>query len=104
MEIEKGVAPQLLEKLSEELELRASEIFAQAPPLDLTYLFEMADFEFPNLKDVALRSVRPSAFDEIDRQNPDEFFGAIRQGENFAAPPVSKLHLHRDPLCRTGSA
>jgi polyphosphate kinase len=91
MEIEKGVAPQLLEKLSEELELRTSEIFTQAPPLDLTYFFEMADFDFPNLKDVALRSVRPSAFDEIDRQNPDEFFGAIRQGEILLHHPYQSF-------------
>jgi polyphosphate kinase len=81
MEVEQGVAPKLLNKLTEELEISPSEVFTQNPPLDLTYLFEMYGFDLPHLKDRPFRSVKPAALDEIDRQDADSFFSAIREGE-----------------------
>jgi polyphosphate kinase len=81
MEVEQGVAPKLLNKLIEELEITPAEVFTQNPPLDLTYLFEMYGFDFPNLKDRPFRSVRPAVLDEIDRHDADAFFSAIKEGE-----------------------
>jgi polyphosphate kinase len=81
MEIEEGVAPKLLHKLVEELEISSSEVFAQTPPLDLTYLFEMYGLDLPHLKDEPFRSVKPTVLDDIDRQDADAFFSAIKDGE-----------------------
>ena len=81
MEVEQGVAPRLLEKLTEELEIETPEVFIHKPPLDLTYLFEMASLALPQLKDAPLRSVQPSRLEEIDRHDADAFFAAIREGE-----------------------
>jgi polyphosphate kinase len=81
LEVERGVATRLLEKLVEELEISTSEVFTQNPPLDLTFLFEMSALDFPSLKDAPLRSVRPHTLDEIDRHDADAFFAAIREGE-----------------------
>jgi polyphosphate kinase len=81
LEVERGVATRLLEKLVEELEISPSEVFTQNPPLDLTFLFEMSALDFPSLKDAPLRSVRPHTLDEIDRHDADAFFAAIREGE-----------------------
>ena len=81
MEVEQGVAPKLLNKLIEELEISTTEVFTQNPPLDLTFLFEMYGFDLPHLKDNPFRSVKPSVLDEIDRQDADSFFSAIREGE-----------------------
>ena len=81
MEVEQGVAPKLLNKLIDELEISPAEVFTQNPPLDLTYLFEMYGFDFPHLKDRPFRSVRPTILDEIDRHDADAFFSAIKEGE-----------------------
>ena len=81
MEVEQGVAPKLLHKLVEELEITPSEVFTQNPPLDLTFLFEMYGFDLPHLKDKPFRSVKPTVLDEIDRHDADAFFSAIKEGE-----------------------
>ena len=81
MEVEQGVAPRLLEKLTEELEIETPEVFIHKPPLDLTYLFEMASLALPQLKDVPMRSVQPHRLEDIDRHDADAFFAAIREGE-----------------------
>ncbi len=81
MEIEKGVAPKLFEKLVEELEISANEVFSHNPPLDLTYLFEMYGLDLPHLKDKPFRSVKPHSLDEIDRHDADAFFSAIKSSE-----------------------
>ena len=81
MEVEQGVAPRLLEKLTEELEIDTPEVFIHKPPLDLTYLFEIASLALPNLKDAPLRSVQPHRLEDIDRHDADAFFAAIREGE-----------------------
>ena len=81
MEIEQGVAPRLLDKLTEELEISKPEVFIHKPPLDLTYLFEMSGIDIPQLKDHPFRSVQPHLFEAIDRHDADAFFSAIREGE-----------------------
>ena len=81
LEVERGVATRLLEKLVEELEISTTEVFSQNPPLDLTFLFEMYGLDIPALKDAPLRSVRPHILDEIDRHDADAYFAAIRDGE-----------------------
>lgn len=81
MEVEQGVAVRLLEKLTEELEIDGPEVFIQTPPLDLTYLFEMYDLDFPELKDGPFRSVQPHRLEDVDRHDADAYFAAIREGE-----------------------
>ena len=81
MEIEQGVSPRLLEKLTEELEISSREVFIHKPPLDLTYLFEMVGLDLPHLKDEPFRSVQPLRLADIDRHDADAYFAAIREGE-----------------------
>lgn len=81
MEVEEGVATRLLNKLTEELEIDTPEVFVQVPPLDLTYLFEMYGLDLPHLKDAPFKSVQPRPLEDIDRNDPDSFFAAIREGE-----------------------
>ena len=81
MEVEQGVAPRLLEKLTEELEISTPEVFIHKPPLDLTYLFEMSGIDMPHLKDQPFRSVQPHQLEDIDRHDADSFFSAVREGE-----------------------
>ena len=81
MEVEEGVAARLLNKLTEELEIDSPEVFVQVPPLDLTYLFEMYNLDYPHLKDAPFRSVQPRQLEDIDRHDADAYFAAIREGE-----------------------
>jgi polyphosphate kinase len=81
MEVEEGVAARLLAKLVEELEIENPEVFVQVPPLDLTYLFEICNLDYPNLKDAPFRSVQPHQLEDIDRHDADAYFAAIREGE-----------------------
>ena len=81
MEVEEGVATRLLNKLTEELEIDTPEVFIQVPPLDLTYLFEMYTLDLPHLKDAPFKSVQPHPLEDIDRNDADSFFAAIRDGE-----------------------
>jgi polyphosphate kinase len=81
MEVEEGVAARLLAKLVEELEIESPEVFVQVPPLDLTYLFEIYNLDYPHLKDAPFRSVQPHQFEDIDRHDADAYFAAIRAGE-----------------------
>jgi polyphosphate kinase len=81
MEIEQGVSPRLLEKLTEELEISSREVFIHKPPLDLTYLYEMVALDLPHLKDEPFRSVQPLRLADIDRHDADAYFAAIREGE-----------------------
>ena len=81
MEVEQGVSPRLLEKLTEELEISTPEVFIHKPPLDLTYLFEMSGIDMTQLKDQPFRSVQPHQLEDIDRHDADAFFSAIRDGE-----------------------
>ena len=81
MEVEEGVAARLLSKLTEELEIESPEVFVQTPPLDLTYLFEMYNLDYPHLKDAPFRSVQPRQLEDIDRHDADAYFAAIREGE-----------------------
>jgi polyphosphate kinase len=81
MEVEEGVAARLLNKLTEELEIDTPEVFVQVPPLDLTYLFEMYNLDLPHLKDAPFKSVQPHPLEDIDRNDADSFFAAIREGE-----------------------
>jgi polyphosphate kinase len=74
MEVEQGVAPRLLVKLTEELEIESHEVFIHKPPLDLTYLFEMSNLDMPQLKDLPLRSVQPHKLEDIDRHHPYQTF------------------------------
>jgi polyphosphate kinase len=81
MEVEEGVAARLLAKLVEELEIETPEVFVQVPPLDLTYLFEIYNLDYPHLKDAPFRSVQPHQLEDIDRHDAEAYFAAIREGE-----------------------
>ena len=93
MEVEKGVAPRLLEKLTEELEISAPEVFIHKPPLDLTYLFEMYAIDLPQLKDAPFRSAQPKPLEDIDRHDADAFFAAIKERELLLHHRIKLLPL-----------
>ena len=91
LEIENGVDAKLVEKLSEELGINPENVIQIASPLDLTSLNKIADLDFPELKFERFRSRTAKALSEVDPEDPDLFFAAIRQGEILLHHPYESF-------------
>ena len=91
LEIENGVDEKLVEKLAEEIKINPENIIHIAAPLDLTSLNKIADLDFPDLKFDPFRSRSAKALSEVDQEDPDLFFAAIRQGEILLHHPYQSF-------------
>jgi len=91
LEIENGVDERLVEKLAEELKINPENIIHIAAPLDMTSLNKVADLDFPDLKFERFRSRTAKALSEVDQEDPDLFFAAIRQGEILLHHPYESF-------------
>jgi polyphosphate kinase len=106
LEIEEGIDEHLLKTLCEELDINPANVFSLPAPLDLTDLSKIADLDLPKLKYPAFRSRTVAALRDVDTEEPDLFFAAIRQGEillhhpyeSFTSSVVQFLqHAAQDP-------
>ena len=106
LEIEEGIDKHLLNTLCEELDINPANVLSLPAPLDLTDLTKIADLDLPKLKYPAFRSRTVAALREVDSEEPDLFFAAIRQGEillhhpyeSFTSSVVQFLqHAAQDP-------
>ena len=91
LEIENGVDEKLVEKLAEEIKINPENIIHISAPLDLTSLNKIADLDFPDLKFERFRSRTAKALSEVDQEDPDLFFAAIRQGEILLHHPYESF-------------
>lgn len=91
LEVEEGVDSKLLDRLCEELDINPSSVFLLPAPLDLTDLLRLADLDFPQLKYPTFRSKPVAALSEINPEEPDLFFAAIRQGEIMLHHPYDSF-------------
>ena len=91
LEVEEGVDQKLLTRLCEELDINPSSVFSLPVPLDLTDLLRITDLDFPELKYSPFRSKSVAALSEIDPEEPDLFFAAIRQGEIMLHHPYDSF-------------
>lgn len=91
LEIENGVDEKLVEKLAEEIKINPENIIHISAPLDLTSLNKIADLDFPDLKFDPFRSRSAKALSEVDQEDPDLFFAAIRQGEILLHHPYESF-------------
>ena len=106
LEIEEGIDPARLQNLAEHLQINPENIISVPNPMDLTSLNKIADLDFPELKFPPFRSRTPKSLKEVDTEDSDMFFSAIRQGEillhhpyeSFTSSVVSFLeNAARDP-------
>lgn len=91
LEIEKGVGAKLVEKLANELGINEENIIHVPAPLDLTALNKIADLGIPALKFESFRSHTAKALAEVDSEDSDLFFSAIRQGEILLHHPYESF-------------
>ena len=106
LEIEEGIDPARLESLAEHLQIAPENIISVPNPIDLTILNKIADLELPELKFAPFRSRTSKSLKQVDTEDSDMFFSAIRQGEillhhpyeSFTSSVVSFLeNAARDP-------
>ena len=91
LEIEAGVDVALVNKLASELGIGAENIYEVSAPLNLTSLNKIADLDFPELKFAPMRSRTAKALSEVDSEDSDLFFAAIRQGEILLHHPYESF-------------
>jgi len=91
LEIEEGVDEDLLKTLCEELDINPINVFSLPAPLDTTDLLKICDLDFPELKFPAFRSRSAASLSEVDSEEPDLFFAAIRQGEILLHHPYESF-------------
>ncbi|CAB4705085.1 unannotated protein [freshwater metagenome] len=91
LEIESGVDSRLVERLANELGIDEENILHAPSPLDLTALNKIADLGFPDLKYEVFRSRTAHALSEVDAEDTDLFFAAIRQGEILLHHPYESF-------------
>ena len=91
LEIESEVDEKLVNKLSEELAINDENVVHISAPLDLTSLNRIADLDFPHLKFEGFRSRTAKALSQVDQEDPDLFFSAIRQGEILLHHPYESF-------------
>jgi len=91
LEIEKGIDKALLETLAAELAIDKENIISVATPLDLTDLNRIADLDLPHLKFPVFRSRTAQALAEVDIEEPESFFSAIKRGEILLHHPYESF-------------
>jgi polyphosphate kinase len=91
LEIEAGVDEALVSKLGAELGIGPENIFHVTAPLNLTSLHKIADLDFSELKFESFRSRTAKALSEVDSEDSDMFFSAIRQGEILLHHPYESF-------------
>jgi polyphosphate kinase len=91
LEIQAEVDQKLTTQLAERLNIGKENIFHITAPLDLTSLNKIADLDFPELKFAPFRSRVTKAFTDVDSEDSDMFFAAIRQGEILLHHPYESF-------------
>jgi len=91
LEIEQGVDEARVSKLGSELGIGPENIFHVSAPLNLTSLHKIADLDFSELKYAPFRSRTAKALSEVDSEDSDMFFSAIRQGEILLHHPYESF-------------
>ena len=106
LEIESGVGEKLRNKLCEQLNINPANVISLPAPLNLRDLMKIADLDLPKLNFPAFSSRTVASLREVDAEEPELFFAAIRQGEillhhpyeSFTSSVVQFLqHAAQDP-------
>ena len=91
LEIEGGIDSARLESLAEHLQINPENIISVPNPMDLTSLNKIADLDLPELKFPPFRSRSAKSLKEVDTEDSDMFFSAIRQGEILLHHPYESF-------------
>ena len=91
LEVNPDIDTELLGTLMEELDIKEQDISRVSEPLDLTGLNLIADIDLPDLKFPGFQNQTPPALRDIDSEDYDEFFNAIRRSEVLLHHPYESF-------------
>jgi len=91
LEIQEGIDPELLARLTEELSIDSENVISCKMPLDLTDLNRLANLELPDIKFAPFRSRTAVGLVGVDLDEPDSFFQRIREGEILLHHPYDSF-------------
>ena len=91
LEVDRGIRPELLRTLMDELNIKEEDISRYQEPLDLTGLTQLADIDFPELRFPPFRNQVAPDLREVDPDSSDSFFDAIRRREIILHHPYESF-------------
>ena len=91
LEVDRGIQPELLRTLMDELNIKEEDISRYQEPLDLTGLNQLADIDIPELRFPPFRNQVAPDLREIEPDSPDSFFNAIRRREIILHHPYESF-------------
>ncbi len=91
LEVDRGIQPELLKTLMDELNIKEEDISRYQEPLDLTGLNQLADIDIAELRFPPFRNQVAPDLREIDPDSSDSFFDAIRRREIILHHPYESF-------------
>jgi polyphosphate kinase len=92
LEVDIDIKSDLVKRLKEELSIKDEDISRYPEPLDLTGLSRIADLDRPELKFKPFKNQIAKELREVDPENSDEFFAAIRRKEILLHHPYDSFN------------
>jgi len=92
LEVDIDIKSNLVKKLKEELSIKDEDISRYPEPLDLTGLNRIADLDRPELKFKPFKNQIAKELREVDPEDSDEFFAAIRRKEILLHHPYDSFN------------
>ena len=92
LEVDIDIKSNLVKKLKEELSIKDEDISRYPEPLDLTGLNRIADLDRPELKFKPFKNQIAKEMREVDPEDSDEFFAAIRRKEILLHHPYDSFN------------
>ena len=92
LEVDIDIKSNLVKKLKEELSIKDEDISRYPEPLDLTGLNRIADLDRPELNFKPFKNQIAKELREVDPEDSDEFFAAIRRKEILLHHPYDSFN------------
>lgn len=103
LEVEADAAPEIIELLTEELDLDPDDIHRVEGLLDLGTLFQLAGLDRPELQDPAWAPVTQARLTSVDPDEPVDLFSVIRDGDVLVQHPYESFSSSVEEFIRQAS-
>lgn len=103
LEIDSNVSEEILELLSEELDLDAADIYTFSGPIDLSGLFGLMSLERPDLKDEPWAPITQPRLSSTDPDEPVDIFAVIRDRDVLMHHPYESFSTSVEEFIRQAS-
>lgn len=103
LEIDSNVSAEILELLSEELDLDAADIYTFSGPIDLSGLFGLMSLNRPDLKDEPWAPITQPRLSSTDPDEPVDIFAVIRDRDVLMHHPYESFSTSVEEFIRQAS-